>query len=84
MPRSGEVRRGWCGLWKLVRSTGGDRCAPQLLEDAHLDLVWAEPYQTVKPYIDLSVKLGKLQGQLAEGWITRVEAGHNDGPRLRR
>jgi D-3-phosphoglycerate dehydrogenase len=31
------------------------------------------PYQTVKPYIDLSVKLGKLQGQLAEGWITRVE-----------
>ncbi|HBY06558.1 MAG TPA: phosphoglycerate dehydrogenase [Chloroflexi bacterium] len=31
------------------------------------------PYQTVKPYIDLAVKLGKLQGQLAEGWITRVE-----------
>jgi D-3-phosphoglycerate dehydrogenase len=30
-------------------------------------------YQTVKPYIDLAVKLGKLQGQLAEGWIQRVE-----------
>jgi len=31
------------------------------------------PYQRVKPYIDLAVKLGKLQGQLAEGWINRVE-----------
>ena len=31
------------------------------------------PYQSVKPYIDLAVKLGKLQGQLAEGWIQRVE-----------
>ena len=31
------------------------------------------PYQTVKPYIDLAVKLGKLQGQLATGWIQRVE-----------
>jgi len=31
------------------------------------------PYQVVKPYIDLAVKLGKLLGQLAEGWIKRVE-----------
>jgi D-3-phosphoglycerate dehydrogenase len=31
------------------------------------------PYQDVKPYIDLAVKLGKLQGQLAGGWIQRVE-----------
>jgi D-3-phosphoglycerate dehydrogenase len=31
------------------------------------------PYQTVKPYINLAVKLGKLQGQVAEGWITRLE-----------
>jgi D-3-phosphoglycerate dehydrogenase len=31
------------------------------------------PYQDVKPYIDLAAKLGKLQGQLAEGWIQRVE-----------
>jgi D-3-phosphoglycerate dehydrogenase len=31
------------------------------------------PYQNAKPYIDLSVKLGKLQGQLANGWIKRVE-----------
>ena len=31
------------------------------------------PYQVVKPYIDLAVRLGKLQGQLAEGWIRRVE-----------
>lgn len=31
------------------------------------------PYQRVKPYIDLAVKLGKLQGQLAAGWIQRVE-----------
>jgi D-3-phosphoglycerate dehydrogenase len=31
------------------------------------------PYQRVKPYIDLAVKLGKLQGQLAEGWIQRVD-----------
>lgn len=31
------------------------------------------PYKVVKPYISLAVKLGKLQGQLAEGWITRVE-----------
>jgi D-3-phosphoglycerate dehydrogenase len=30
-------------------------------------------YQAVKPYIELAVKLGKLQGQLAEGWIQRVE-----------
>jgi len=33
----------------------------------------AMPYRRVKPYIDLAVKLGKLQGQLAEGWIQRVE-----------
>ena len=31
------------------------------------------PYQTMKPYIDLAVKLGKLQGQMAGGWIQRVE-----------
>ena len=31
------------------------------------------PYLTAKPYIDLAVKLGKLQGQLAGGWIKRVE-----------
>jgi len=31
------------------------------------------PYQAVKPYIDLAGKLGKLQGQLADGWIRRVE-----------
>jgi D-3-phosphoglycerate dehydrogenase len=31
------------------------------------------PYQVVKPYMDLAVKLGKLQGQLVDGWITRVE-----------
>ncbi|MFN2236047.1 MAG: NAD(P)-dependent oxidoreductase [Anaerolineales bacterium] len=31
------------------------------------------PYQRAKPFIDLAVKLGKLQGQLAEGWIQRVE-----------
>ncbi len=30
-------------------------------------------YRQVKPYINLAEKLGKLQGQLAEGWITRVE-----------
>jgi len=33
----------------------------------------SSPYQVVKPYIDLAVRLGKLQGQLAEGWIRRVE-----------
>lgn len=31
------------------------------------------PYQSVKPYLHLAFKLGKLQGQVAEGWITRVE-----------
>ena len=31
------------------------------------------PYQVVKPFINLAVKLGKLQGQLADGWINRVE-----------
>lgn len=31
------------------------------------------PYAAARPYIRLAVKLGKLQGQLAEGWITRVE-----------
>jgi D-3-phosphoglycerate dehydrogenase len=30
-------------------------------------------YQSVKPYLHLASKLGKLQGQLAEGKITRVE-----------
>jgi hypothetical protein len=30
-------------------------------------------YRAVNPYIQLAVKLGKLQGQLAEGWITRME-----------
>jgi len=46
-------------------------------EDYHnvVNLPFTElvPYQAVKPYIDLAVKLGKLQGQLAEGWIRRVE-----------
>ncbi len=31
------------------------------------------PYHAVRPYIHLASKLGKLQGQLAEGWITRIE-----------
>jgi D-3-phosphoglycerate dehydrogenase len=31
------------------------------------------PYLALKPYIHLASKLGKLQGQLTEGWITRVE-----------
>jgi D-3-phosphoglycerate dehydrogenase len=31
------------------------------------------PYLKVKPYIHLAVQLGKLQGQVAEGWIKRVE-----------
>jgi D-3-phosphoglycerate dehydrogenase len=31
------------------------------------------PYQSVKPYMELAKKLGKLQGQLADGWITKVE-----------
>jgi D-3-phosphoglycerate dehydrogenase / 2-oxoglutarate reductase len=31
------------------------------------------PYPMAKPYIHLAVQLGKLQGQVAEGWITRVE-----------
>jgi D-3-phosphoglycerate dehydrogenase len=30
-------------------------------------------YRSVKPYINLAARLGKLQGQLAEGWIERVE-----------
>jgi len=30
-------------------------------------------YQDVEPYIHLASKLGKLQGQLAGGWITRIE-----------
>ncbi len=30
-------------------------------------------YQDVEPYIHLASKLGKLQGQLADGWITRIE-----------
>jgi D-3-phosphoglycerate dehydrogenase len=33
----------------------------------------AVTYKTVKPYIHLASKLGKLQGQLAEGWINRIE-----------
>lgn len=31
------------------------------------------PYSRVHPYLHLAVRLGRLQGQLAEGWITRVE-----------
>ncbi|MBT3389034.1 MAG: phosphoglycerate dehydrogenase [Chloroflexi bacterium] len=31
------------------------------------------PYHAVRPYIHLASKLGKLQGQLADGWITRIE-----------
>ncbi len=31
------------------------------------------PYTAVRPYIHLASKLGKLQGQLAEGWIKSVE-----------
>lgn len=33
----------------------------------------AVPYLALKPYIHLASKLGKLQGQLTEGWIRRVE-----------
>jgi D-3-phosphoglycerate dehydrogenase / 2-oxoglutarate reductase len=39
----------------------------------NLPFTAAASYQTVKQYIDLAVKLGKLQGQLTDGWITRVE-----------
>jgi D-3-phosphoglycerate dehydrogenase len=39
----------------------------------NLPFTQAHSYQAVKPYMDLAVKLGKLQGQLADGWITRVE-----------
>jgi D-3-phosphoglycerate dehydrogenase len=31
------------------------------------------PYQDMRSYMHLATKLGKLQGQLAEGWIVRVE-----------
>ncbi|NJN43633.1 MAG: hypothetical protein HC806_02110 [Anaerolineae bacterium] len=31
------------------------------------------PYAAVKPYIHLAERLGKLLGQTAEGWITRLE-----------
>jgi D-3-phosphoglycerate dehydrogenase len=31
------------------------------------------PYQSTKPYLNLAYKMGKMQGQLAEGWITRLE-----------
>ncbi len=30
-------------------------------------------YRTVRPYLHLAEKMGKLQGQLAEGWITHFE-----------
>ncbi len=30
-------------------------------------------YPEARPYIQLAARLGKLQGQLAEGWITRLE-----------
>ena len=30
-------------------------------------------YQVARPYFNLARKLGKLQGQLAQGWIKRVE-----------
>ncbi len=31
------------------------------------------PYQAAQPYLRLAAKMGKLQGQLAEGWITHFE-----------
>jgi D-3-phosphoglycerate dehydrogenase len=31
------------------------------------------PYLPARPYLNLALKLGKLLGQLAEGWITRIE-----------
>ena len=39
----------------------------------NLPFIASSPYKVVKPYINLAVRLGKLQGQLAEGWIRRVE-----------
>ena len=30
-------------------------------------------YRAVRPYLHLAAKMGKLQGQLAEGWITHFE-----------
>lgn len=32
-----------------------------------------QPYRTAAPYLHLAAKLGKLQGQLAGGWITRLD-----------
>lgn len=40
---------------------------------ANLPFHARSPYAAVRPYIHLAAKLGKLQGQLAEGWITKVE-----------
>lgn len=31
------------------------------------------PYSRVHPYLHLASRLGRLQGQLADGWITKVE-----------
>ncbi|NUM48477.1 MAG: phosphoglycerate dehydrogenase [Anaerolineales bacterium] len=31
------------------------------------------PYTTAKPYLHLATRLGKLLGQTADGWITRME-----------
>jgi D-3-phosphoglycerate dehydrogenase len=33
----------------------------------------AQPYQLARPFMQLATQLGKLQGQLAGGWITRLE-----------
>jgi D-3-phosphoglycerate dehydrogenase len=40
---------------------------------ANLPFNLETPFAAVRPYIHLASKLGKLQGQLAEGWITKVE-----------
>ena len=40
---------------------------------ANLPFDRREPYQPAAPYLRLAAKLGKLQGQMAGGWIERLE-----------
>jgi len=68
------TREAWVNT---ARDVVNDMLAALRMEDFHnivnLPFNQDTPYKVVRPYIDLAEKLGKLQGQLAEGWITRVE-----------
>ncbi|MFQ5409146.1 MAG: phosphoglycerate dehydrogenase [Anaerolineales bacterium] len=48
-------------------------CGSDYVNVVNLPFTTDTQYRNIKPYLDLAEKLGKVQGQLADGFVNRVE-----------